>query len=212
MNKLVPKRCINIQLLQPGDIVLTSAKGLMSKIVRWASCGIVSHAMICVQHSSVIDSTFLGVHARNIQREIFGPSEQVFVLRLREPLSPEQLAAIVEFARSKVGTRYSVLEAVRSVAGIMSPRTQQLFCSRLVARAYASVGFNLVPDSDYCTPEALRLSPQLTELFNMTESVSQDDLVALEKQKNGTTKCRRHRTWCSNRCVSLDIRWKISTM
>ena len=155
----------------------------MSKIVRLASCGIVSHAMICVQHSSVIDSTFLGVHARNLQREIFGPSEQVFVLRLREPLSPIQLATIVGFVRSKVGTRYSVLEAARSVVGVMSPRTRRLFCSRLVARAYAGVGVSLVEDPDYCTPEMLRRSSKLSALFDFIEDVSDDELTALKREK-----------------------------
>lgn len=33
--------------------------------------GIVSHAMICVQHGSFIDSTADGVQARNLQRELF---------------------------------------------------------------------------------------------------------------------------------------------
>ena len=60
---------IKVERLEPGDIVLTADSGKTSRIVRKATKGAVSHAMICVQHSSVIDSTSIGVQARNIQRE-----------------------------------------------------------------------------------------------------------------------------------------------
>lgn len=60
---------IKIESLQPGDIILTARPGKGSKFIRGATGGMVSHAMICVQQGSFIDSTMDGVQARNIQRE-----------------------------------------------------------------------------------------------------------------------------------------------
>jgi hypothetical protein len=81
MNTLPPVRRIKVELLEPDDIVLTATTGKTSKLVRRASKGSVSHAMICVQHGSVIDSTDFGVQAHNIQRELYGPEDQALVLR-----------------------------------------------------------------------------------------------------------------------------------
>ncbi len=179
-----PIRRVKVELLEPGDIVLTATAGKTTKVVRRASKGIVSHAMICVQNGSTIDSTDDGVQAHNIQRELYGPDDYVAVFRLKEPLSETRLGAVIDFARSEIGTRYSKLEAARSVLGGPKPRNRQLFCSRLVARAYAYADVQLVPDPDYCTPEALRLSPLLVELSEMTELVSEAELAAWAARPN----------------------------
>lgn len=167
-----------VERLEPGDIVLTATPGKVGKVVRRATRGEVSHAMICVQHGSTIDSTDGGVQASNIQRELYGADDTVIVLRLRQP--PDQLAlrAIVEFARSEIGTRYSKIEAARTVTGGPKPRSRQMFCSRLVARAYAAAGIQLVDDPDYCSPDDLRVSSLLVEVPDMLEVVSERELEA----------------------------------
>lgn len=175
---------IDIDKLQAGDIILTASMTKAAKAVRLSSRGIVSHAMICVQHGSVIDSTDKGVQAWNLQREFFQDDEAIFAFRLREPLPPATIARVIDFARSEIGTRYSKAEAVRSVLGGPKPRNERQFCSRLVARAYASVGVQLVVDQDYCTPEDLRLSLMLIELDNVTETVTADEIAALEARSN----------------------------
>ena len=123
-----------VERLQPGDIVLTATLGKVGKVVRRATKGEVSHAMICVQYGATIDSTDAGVQASNIQRELYGAEDTVIVLRLREP--PDQLAlqAIVEFARSEIGTRYSQIEAARTVTGGPKPRSKQMLSSRVNLR------------------------------------------------------------------------------
>ncbi|OUC53027.1 MULTISPECIES: YiiX/YebB-like N1pC/P60 family cysteine hydrolase [Sphingomonadaceae] len=177
-------RRIKVERLMPGDIILTASSGKVSKAIRIASKGQVSHAMICVQHGSIIDSTNDGVQAHNIQRELYGPDDHVAVLRLRQSLTEVQLGTIIDFARSEIGTRYSKSEAVRSVLTGPKPRTRQLFCSRLVARAFASAGVHLVADPDYCTPEQIRRSPLLAELADMTETVSPAELAAWAARPN----------------------------
>ncbi|EXS71102.1 YiiX/YebB-like N1pC/P60 family cysteine hydrolase [Sphingobium sp. Ant17] len=177
-------RRIKVELLMPGDIILTASRGKVSKAIRLATKGQVSHAMICVQHGSIVDSTDDGVQAHNIQRELYGPDDHVTVLRLRLPPSDLQLGIIIDFARSEIGTRYSKSEAVRSVLSGPKPRTRQLFCSRLVVRAFAGAGIHLVADADYCTPEQIRRSPLLAELPVMTEVVSSAELAAWAKRPN----------------------------
>ena len=177
-------RCIDIDRLQPGDIILTASKSPTGKLVRTASSGDVSHAMICVQHGSIIDSTSEGVQARNLQREFFRNDEQVSAFRLRAGLPLLEMQKVVDFARSEVGTRYSKIEAARSVLKIAKPRGRRQFCSRLVARAYASVGIQLVTDQDYCTPEELRKSDLLQELDDITVPVSAEEVAAMSKRSN----------------------------
>ena len=171
---------IKIDMLNAGDIILTASRTKTGKAVRIATQGIVSHAMICVGHGSVIDSTSAGVQAWNLQREFFKDDEDIFVFRLRTALPPVTMAGVIDFARSEIGARYSKIEAARSVLAARKPRNRQQFCSRLVARAYASVGLTLVKDQDYCTPEDLQISPLLVELANATESVTPEE-VALWK-------------------------------
>ncbi len=168
---------LKIDLIKPGDIILTASATKIGKVIRISTNGLVSHAMICVQHGSIIDSTSAGVQARNLQREVFGSDEEVFAFRLRDPLSKADLARVIDFARTEIGTRYSTAEAIRSFAGGPKPRTAQQFCSRLVARAYASIGIHLAGDQDYCTPEDLRRSPLLVELTDVIESLPEEDLA-----------------------------------
>ncbi|MFZ2996033.1 YiiX/YebB-like N1pC/P60 family cysteine hydrolase [Sphingobium sp.] len=175
---------IKIEILQAGDIILTASRTKTGKAVRLATQGEVSHAMICVQHGSVIDSTSAGVQAWNLQREFFKDNEEVFVFRLRTALPLVAMAGVVDFARSEIGTRYSKIEAARSVLAVRKPRNGRQFCSRLVARAYGSVGLSLVEDQDYCTPENLRLSPLLLELSNATEAVTPEEVEFWQRRSN----------------------------
>lgn len=168
---------IKIDSVQVGDIIFTARSNKISKSIRFFTNGTVSHAMICVQHSSFIDSTMNGVHASNLQRELFEDDENFFHFRLKEPASREVLAKITNFARAEIGTRYSLPEAIRSVSGTRKPRLRRQFCSRLVARVYSKAGIDLVPDADYCSPEDLRRSALLMELPVETETVSDDEVL-----------------------------------
>ena len=131
---------IQIDSVEIGDILFTARPGKISKAIRAATGGVVSHAMICVQRSSFIDSTSDGVQARNLQREIFEEDEQAFHFRLKKPASSRVMGKIIEYARAEVGARYSISEAARSVAAVRKPRSRRQFCSRLVARVYKIAG------------------------------------------------------------------------
>jgi hypothetical protein len=137
-----------------------------------------------VQHGSFIDSTRNGVQASSFQRELFEDDERAFLFRLKNQPSPHVLEQIINYARAEVGTRYSIVEAARSVAKIRKPRSRRQFCSRLVAQAYKMAGIELVPDADYCSPEDLRRSPLLKELSVEFEPVSVEELAWRSESPN----------------------------
>ena len=173
---------IQIDSVEPGDILFTARPEKISKAIRAATDGLVSHAMICVQRSSFIDSTSDGVQARNIQREFFENDEHAFHFRLKKPPSRQVLGQIIDYARAEIGARYSIGEAARSVAAVRRPRSRRQFCSRLVARVYKMAGIELVPDADYCSPEDLRRSPLLRELTVEFESVSVEEIASMSNR------------------------------
>lgn len=161
-------------LIQPGDVVLTTTPDPMSQTIRKFTGANISHAMICVGTSSVIDSTGDGVHARNLGRIILEPGCAGHVLRPVKPLSTDQLRSVISFARAAVGTRYTMTGAAKSVlAGFVAGRRQ--FCSRLVAQAYRNAGVNLVSDADFCHPGELLRSAALAEVPNVLRNLSSEE-------------------------------------
>jgi hypothetical protein len=169
---------LNDQRLQVGDIILTSSSNKVSKAVRRATNSDISHAMIYVQHSSVIDATAEGVHSSNIQRIFFEDDSIVVVLRPRIPLDDEAVRKITDFARAATGTEYSKSEAVAVVARRMRHvGSGKQFCSRLAAQAYAFAGISLVPDADYCSPEDLRRSERLIEIEDVLLPASIEEIA-----------------------------------
>lgn len=161
-------------LIQPGDVVLTTTPEPISHTIRKFTGADISHAMICVETSSVIDSTSDGVHARNLERIILEPGCAGHVLRPLKQLSTDQLRSVIFFARAAVGTRYTKSGAAKSVlAGFVAGRRQ--YCSRLVAQAYRDAGVNLVSDADFCHPGELLDSAELVEVPNVLRSLSPEE-------------------------------------
>jgi len=171
-----PPRVFVADLIRPGDIVLTTTPDRMSQTIQKVTGADISHAMICVAKSSVIDSTGDGVHARNLERLILEPSCAGHVLRPSKPLTVDQLHAIIAFARSGVGTRYSKTGAAKSVLAGFAPGRRQ-FCSRLVAQAYREAGVDLVPDADFCHPGELLKSAALVEVPNVLRDLTPEEEV-----------------------------------
>jgi len=146
----------------------------VSQTIRKVTGADISHAMICVGKSSVIDSTGDGVHAQNLERVILEPGCAGHVLRPLKPLTTAQVHSIVSFARAAVGTRYSISSAAKSVlAGFVAGRRQ--FCSRLVAQAYRSAGVHLVFNADFCHPGELLKSSALVEVPDVLRNLNPEE-------------------------------------
>jgi hypothetical protein len=106
---------LNLQRLRVGDIILTSGPNKVSKAVRRMTKSEISHAMVYVQHASVIDATAHGVHSSNLQRLFLEDDAVVVVLRHRTPLGEVVIRKVTDFARAATGTEYSKKEAMAVV-------------------------------------------------------------------------------------------------
>lgn len=211
MNKseLQPRVFVS-DLVQLGDIVLTTTPDTMSLTIRKIIGADISHAMICVGKSSVIDSTGDGVHARNLDRIILEPGCAGYVLRPVQPLTADQLHSAISFARAAVGTRYSKSGAAKSVlAGFVAGRRQ--FCSRLVAQAYRHAGVDLVPDADFCHPgefldsAALVVVPNVLRALNTEEEADRrDDVDSVQAMRDSTNILLREARKLSSDIESLN--------
>jgi hypothetical protein len=150
---------LDASVLQPGDIVLTAQDAKISKGIRRLTGSSFSHAILYVARGGYIHSDAVGVHSNSTQRLLFSDSTHALVLRLVR--DKDRIQLICDYARSQVGTQYSVPEAIasrkkrRAAVGLRSNRQ---FCSRLVAQSYSYGGVPLVPNPDYCYP---------TDLYNV---------------------------------------------
>ncbi|WP_052698593.1 YiiX/YebB-like N1pC/P60 family cysteine hydrolase [Ralstonia mannitolilytica] len=176
---------IDYTQLQPGDILLTTSLAAESWSIRAGTKSDISHAMLYVSSTSVIDSTGDGVHARNLQKMFYDDKCAIHALRLKGPLTTDQLSKAIAYARAVTGTGYSVIEAVRTLRNPRGRGSDKQFCSRLVARAYAAAGITLVGNPDFCTPEQLKESPFLFLLPSPAASVSDEEYRSLTTQPNG---------------------------
>lgn len=168
---------LNDSVLCPGDVILTTTTAAISKVIRAATGGDISHAMVYVENRSVIDATGDGVHARNTQRLFFEDECTVHAMRLRNSISDPQLQAIRAYLRRHIGTQYSVKEAILTSLGGARQWSKKQFCSRLVAQAFASTGIELVADCNFCSPANLKDSLLLVPVSNATVPVTADEAV-----------------------------------
>src|SRR3546814_13823337 len=108
--------------------------------------------MVYIEDRSVIDARPGGVRSANTQRLFFDADLPVYALRLRTPPSPAQLRTIEAELRSKIGARYSALEAVRAVLPGHTRAERNAFCSRLTDHTLAASGILLVALPNFCSP------------------------------------------------------------
>ncbi|EBD0655973.1 hypothetical protein FHL43_03955 [Salmonella enterica] len=138
--------------LEIGDIILTSENTAVSKTVRFATQSEFSHAMLYVGDHSYIHSDANGVHSGNLQRLLFPSKENVAIVRVNCNRSEKEKAC--DFARSKIGTSYSVKEAVNAKLKIpKKAKENRQYCSRLVVQSYDFADVSLVKNINYCTPQ-----------------------------------------------------------
>ncbi len=178
-------RIINFNELQVCDIVLTTSSAPQSKAIRFGINSDISHAMICVSHTSVIDSTSEGVQARNVQKIFYDDSCSVYIMRSKKVLSDDEKTKITDYVRSVIGTPYSLKEAFQSWIKPNSNSSDLQFCSRLAARAYANIGIDISENPDFCTPAQIKKSPHFMEVPNSFVTITVKEKKNIES--HGTT-------------------------
>jgi len=177
--------------LKAGDIILSTSPGWEGGLVRRGTRSDISHAMLCVAPSSVMDSTGDGVHARNIDKMFFEDDCALYVYRPIKTLPTHKLQKVIEFVRLRTGARYSYIEAATSIFRLPLKGSSLQFCSRLVATAYESVGVKVVNGSHYfCTPENLKSSEFLSLVDGAIMSVSQVEIENLRAEGDTTVGMR----------------------
>ena len=166
---LFMKYILNIDKLQLGDIILESGNTkVVSSTIKNITRSHYSHAMLYIDRT-IIHADGEGVYSKNPQRILVNNINDLKVLRC-EMLSLEQKEKICFFARTKIGSLYSVAEATLSPLLGKTEKTassREQFCSRLVAQAYYNgAGISLVKNPDYCSPADIEKSEFLGIVHN----------------------------------------------
>ena len=154
--------------MKQGDLIFYKRANLISYVVAFVTRSPYSHVALAVSETEVIESNVIV----NTWKTNFNTEETVVVKRY-ENLTSEQQKKIVEYAHSKIGTRYDYFAAVRWFLRIVFKRTQKinesekrLYCSEMIDRAYKQAGIDLVPDRSTgdVTPGDLYNSVELVEV------------------------------------------------
>jgi uncharacterized protein YycO len=161
-NFIAPAAVLEPEVLQPGDILLTSEPTLTSASIRLMTFAPVSHAAVYVGDRRVVEAVHSGVRVRDLE-EILAEAAMVLVLRYPE-LTAEQAVLIKEYAVNKSGAGFNFLGITLHIPFSISRRAceppfvppalrdacirrmgvlhqlaaseRQLFCSQLVLQAY----------------------------------------------------------------------------
>lgn len=176
---------VDLSKLEPGDIILTTSPNWESGVIRTATDSDISHAMLYVTSSCIMDSTGDGVHARNPQKLFYDDECAIYVLRLKSPLNDDSLQEVISYVRSEHGAEYSLKEAIRAVTGPKGSGSDRQFCSRLVARAFSNVGIKLVENENFCTPQQLKASSLLMSIEGAVEPITDEEVFSWKKNRDG---------------------------
>ncbi len=167
-------------VLQRGDVLFTRSKFVGTGIAK-ATNGRFGHVMLYLDNM-IIHADTKGVWSKNPQRILMNDQSRLAAYRLKKPLSSDHLERIESYARSRVGSLYSISQAFQSLhthKERISDRyvLDRQFCSRLVAQSFAEVGANLVADFDFCTPNEIAESTLLEEVQHAVVLASAADMT-----------------------------------
>lgn len=190
------KYLLNTDLLQIGDVICTREDAPISHTIRKVLSCEYSHVMIYVAHSSCIHADGDGVHSINTQRVIFDNPRDAIVLRhtRAENMAPDDLEKICVYPRSKVGTEYSVSDAIK--AGVsaktkIKPKfdSKHQYCSRLVAESFDNAGIVISTEPSLCTPADIQNHPDFKRIDGALRRANQEELeFATDKSRDTISK------------------------
>ena len=172
------KYIINYKDLLPGDIILESGKKIHSKVIQIYTKSHYSHVMICLMSTSLFHAQSEGIFTLNPQRVLVEEENDLKVLRPKKKLSEKESENIIKFLRNKVGTLYSVKEAILSGKKIRpeSSQSQMQFCSRLVAQAYLHIGHKIVENPNFCQPAEIENSNFFEEVPDIIRKARKEEI------------------------------------
>lgn len=148
---------LNLNLLRDGDVILESGYKPHSELIKIKTGSRYSHAMIFLGRT-IFEATKNGtVFTRVPNRFHVKSSDDLKIIRLKEPISESSLNNMETYARTQIATSYSVPEAIRSSREKKPKKKKEKgqFCSRLVAEILNAGGIHSVDNIHYCTPADL---------------------------------------------------------
>lgn len=158
--------------LQQGDILLSrdnTAK--RSSFIRTVTKSPYSHAAICHRTTEFLEAISTGVSRINVLRFFVEDMSCIAIMRLRTdyPKHTELAAHAADEATLYLGNDYWMLGALTATLTNTSRRKRNsVFCSHLVASAYAAAGITLVKGKSAAkiTPADIARSPILENVTN----------------------------------------------
>jgi hypothetical protein len=165
--------------LQPGDIILENGQGLGAAAIRFFDIGNYSHALLWLGGTSFLEAMPGGARVISHARVLIEEPERWLVLRLADS---EAAARAASLARKLAAKPYDGEGAASTILPLRrNPDRTKLFCSQLVAEAYARAGVEIVDRQllpHEITPAALEYSSLLTRIPSPLRELSPERAVA----------------------------------
>lgn len=177
---------IDFSKVDIGDIILTtSVNKVPSGVIKKITNSDISHASIAVDSFSVIDSTSIGVMARNTKRLFFEDNLPIWILKPKDPLNDYDKFLLTRYLREVVGVPYSKKQAVNVITKLPINATEEMFCSRLCALAYEQIDRDIVENIAFCSPQELKDSP-FFKILDGREYVSDEFVERVQSKRDMT--------------------------
>lgn len=172
------KYLLDYDKLLAGDVILESGKKLHSQAIQFHTDSSYSHAMICLQPTSLFHAELKGIFTINPQRLLVENKTDLKVLRPKTRLTEDETNELIQFLRDKVGSIYSIKEAL--IAGKKERPSKvensMQFCSRLVAQAYAHISYQIVDNIDFCQPAEIDNSTFFEEVSGIVKKATREEI------------------------------------
>lgn len=175
-------RSIGADVLEPGDVILSTTTENISRSIRVATGSEVSHAAMYIGNNQVIEAIGDGVIVRDIQMAL--ADDSLAVAYRHRDMTPERAQSIVDFATRMARERRSydafglLRVAPRQLARTIcnrldgsnrdqclaqidrlrvgTDRNDNFFCSQLVLEAYRQAGLTLTDvEPDWSSPDEI---------------------------------------------------------
>lgn len=177
------KFVFNEDVLQVGDILLmnTYHEGQRKKM---QGC-IYDHAAIYAGDAFLLEADGCGVVMNHIYSYGFKEAAHACVLRLKVP-RPHAIQNMIISCREQLGKGFSAREAKSTLFyrdTDQRAQSNETFCSRYVATAYRSHGFNLVRNADYCAPDDFLQSDLLFTVKDGVQPATVEMMPAILKNQ-----------------------------
>ncbi|MCG2593449.1 distant relative of cell wall-associated hydrolase [Ramlibacter sp. XY19] len=133
---------VDAQLLQPGDILLSSANAFTSVGIRLLTLSPVSHASLYVGDGQVAEAVGEGIRRRALPALL---AEESTVVAFRHPgVRPEHVERMHAFVQETVGTHYNLVGVMLQAPFSIERRLCELPLTPALVREYCMQGVGAV--------------------------------------------------------------------